>query len=152
MRWIALVGVLVVVSTAGCGGSGDPRASTNTDRKDISAVVRRAIHQATDGRARKACSYITPAGHVRMLRAYRLSYPEQRFSSCPQIVRFERKSDPDSVDDARHAVILRLSVRDARAVAVVGRRGRYEPHYRLFMVKTAGRWRVDDSDVLPAGQ
>jgi hypothetical protein len=160
-QWPVLV-ILALLLT-GCGGdsfSGDIAADDQAGEAQSreSAVIRRTmkagIRQATDGSARKACRYITRAGHERMVGAYSRSYPDRDLRSCEQIVRFERKNDPSSVQDARESTIPRITVRRSRATAVVAgpKYGGYGMSYRFYLKKVGSTWKVDDSNILPAGQ
>jgi hypothetical protein len=150
---LVLLTVLVIVA-AGVGAD-DRSQGASTPGQDgevIRKTIRSAIRQVTDGNATRACRYITAAGHARMISAYVRTY-ERPFTSCAQIVRFERREDPSSIDDARHARIGRARMRDGGATVVVRGPGRYPPRYPLHLVRDGDSWKVDDADyLLPAGR
>jgi hypothetical protein len=152
MRRLLPALALLPVAIAGCSQtSAETRPSAANESSAIRNLVRAGIHEATDGTATRTCRYISDAGHVRMIAAYNFSY-QRHFRSCERIVRFERRTDPDSVEDARHARIRQIRIAGDQASVLVAKRGPYGPSYHLYMSRDGTSWKIDNSDVLPAGR
>ena len=152
MRRVLAVLGLLPVAIAGCAQtSAETRSSPSTESTAIRKLVRAGLREATDGTAARTCRYISDAGHMRMIAAYNFSY-QRNFRSCQRIVRFERRIDPYSVEDARHALIRKVTVAGDQASVLVAKRGKYGPAYHLYMSRYGATWKIDNSDVLPAGR
>jgi hypothetical protein len=150
-RALVLLGLLPVAIGACAQTSADTRSSTSADATAIRKQVRAGLREATDGTAARTCRYISEAGQMRMITAYNFSY-QRHFRSCQRIVRFERRIDPDSVEDARHVLIRKPTVEGDQASVLVAKRGKYGPAYHLYMSRYGDTWKIDNSDVLPAGR
>jgi hypothetical protein len=143
---------LASLAIAGCAQtSAETPSSASTDSTTLRKLVRAGLREATDGTAARTCRYISDAGHMRMIAAYNFSY-QRHFRSCQRIVRFERRIDPDSVEDARHALIRKVTVDGDQASVLVAKRGKYGPAYHLYLSRYGETWKIDNSDVLPAGR
>jgi hypothetical protein len=152
MRRLLVALALLPVAISACAEtSAETHSSASAESTAIRNLVRAGIHEATDGTAHRTCRFISPAGHMRMIAAYNFSY-ERNFTSCDQIVRFERRIDPDSIEDARHALIRRVRIHGDAASVLVAKRGRYGPSYHLYLSRYGKSWKIDNSDVLPAGR
>jgi hypothetical protein len=127
-------------------------AVADAERSDPSDAVRttlrRAIVEATAGSPTRACRYATATGRARMIYWYSYSY-DRRFRSCEEILRFERRTDAANVRSVRRGHIGRITMRGRRAVAVVYNEGGDSAYVHLRRLD--GHWRVDNSNVLPAG-
>jgi hypothetical protein len=141
-------------SSRGNAEQGPARLAANAART-IRRTVRRAKREATDGSARRTCRFITPEGQARAIQAYSARY-QQPISSCPQLVRFARKTEAPYLRDARRATIERVKVRGDRATVTVegppsgpgdDQGGRID----LELRKLGTLWRVDDTTFVPYG-
>ena len=135
-------------------GQGTARLAAN-EARTIRRTVRRAKREATDGSARRTCRFITPEGQARAIQAYSARY-QQPLSSCPQLVRFARKTEASYMRDARRATIERVKIRGDRATVTVegppsGPGDDLGGLIDLQLRKLGTLWRVDDTTFVPYG-
>jgi len=119
----------------------------------VERTVRAAVYAAVrHGNYRRACRFATARGRRRLLEGFNSSsgpdYPD-----CPAIIADEVESYPANVRRLRHGLqvdVLRVSATHARVRAAEGA-GRFAGSGHLSLVKVEGRWRIDNSDLIPYG-
>jgi hypothetical protein len=119
----------------------------------VERTVRAAVYAAVrHGNYRRACRFATPRGRRRLLEGFNSSsgpdYPD-----CPTIIADEVESYPENVRRLRRGLevdVLRVSVKHAR-VRVAEGTGPFDGSGHLSLVKLEGRWRIDNSDLIPYG-
>jgi hypothetical protein len=144
----------------GCGGtaassSGD---GAQTPQTTVRAAVRSAVAQH-DYRA--ACGYGTPRGRRRLVYWYNVSYGPKsdtpagvHFRTCAQVVRFELQhiSAFERRRLRRSLTFGKSSVSGNRATVLVTDHPGPQADWRhVELRKVNGRWRIEDSDVIPRG-
>ena len=119
----------------------------------VERTVRAAVYAAVrHGNYRRACRFATPRGRRRLLDGFNSSsgpdYPD-----CPAIVADEVANYPENVRRLRRDLevdVLRVSATRAR-VRVAEGTGPFAGSGHLSLVKVEGRWRLDNSDLIPYG-
>jgi hypothetical protein len=144
-----------MVAAAGAAvGAGSDR-SAQSDRRAIAVerTVKAAVYAAVRHRNyRRACRFATPRGRQRLLEGYNSSsgpdYPD-----CPTLIADEVENYPATVRRLRRSLeveVLRVSAGRAR-VRVAEGTGPFDGSGHLALVKVEGRWRLDNSDLIPYG-
>jgi hypothetical protein len=75
------------------------------------------------------------------------------YPNCPVIIADEVESYPETVRKLRHDLVVsnvRVSGRRA-TVRVAEGTGPFDGDGKLTLVKVDGRWRIDNSDLIPQG-
>jgi hypothetical protein len=136
---------------AAIAGSG--RAVEPAGHAAVERTVRAAVYAAVRHRNhRRACRFATPRGRRRLLEGFNsLSGPD--YPDCPTIVADEVENYPETVRRLRRDLQVEvLRVRAARAkVRVADGTGPFAGSGHLALVKVEGRWRIDNSDLIPYG-
>jgi|Tabmets5t2r1_1033131.scaffolds.fasta_scaffold00692_7 hypothetical protein len=140
---------------AGSGAvvAGSERAMETDGHAAVERTVRAAVYAAVRHRNyRRACRFATPRGRRRLLEGYNSSSGPD-FPDCPTIIADEVENYPETVRKLRRSLevdVLRLRASRAR-VRVAEGTGPFDGSGHLAMVKVEGRWRIDNSDLIPYG-
>jgi hypothetical protein len=153
IRALALAALGVIAAGGAAVGSGSDRSPKAAGHAALERTVRAAVYAAVrHGNYRRACRFATPRGRQRLLEGFNSSsgpdYPD-----CPAIVADEVESYPENVRRLRHGLeveVLRVSATKAR-VRVAEGTGPFAGSGHLSLVKVEGRWRLDNSDLIPYG-
>jgi hypothetical protein len=153
-RAAALI-VLGLVAVAGAAVAVGSERSLQSDRQAVAVerTVRAAVYAAVRHRNyRRACRFASERGRQRLLEGYNSSsgpdYPD-----CPTLIADEVENYPATVRSLRRSLeveVLRVSARRAR-VRVAEGSGPFDGSGHLALVKVEGRWRLDNSDLIPYG-
>jgi hypothetical protein len=153
-RGAALIALGMVAAAGAAVAAGSDR-SVQSDRQAaaVERTVRAAVYAAVRHRNyRRACRFATPRGRQRLLEGYNSSsgpdYPD-----CPTLIADEVENYPATVRRLRRSLqvdVLRVSDRHAR-VRVAEGTDPFAGSGHLALVKVAGRWRLDNSDLIPYG-
>ena len=147
---LALVGIGtggVAVAVAAGGPAQDDRSSA------VERTVRAAVYAAVrHHNFRRACRFATERGRQRLLEGFNSSSGPD-FPDCPTLIADEVESYPYTVRKLRRDLVVEVQrVNRARArVRVAEGRGPFDGSGHLALVKVDGRWRLDDSDLIPYG-
>ncbi len=133
------------------------RIEVTPDRVDTEASVKRTIRAAVrsavvEGNFARACRFGTRAGRRRLLEGYNSSNGPD-FRNCEAILRSEVRDYPDVARRLRRGVVisdLRIRGRTARARVADGH-GRFAGSGHVSLRRVQGRWRIDNSDLIPYG-
>jgi hypothetical protein len=101
---------------------------------------------------RRACRFATPRGRRRLLEGFNSS-SGPNFPDCPAVIAHEVRRLPETVKKLRRnlgVAILRASATRAR-VRVAEGPGPFDGSGHLALVRVDGRWRIDNSDLIPYG-
>jgi hypothetical protein len=101
---------------------------------------------------RRACRFGTPRGRQRLLEGFNSSSGPD-FPDCPAVIAQEARDLPETVRKLRHnldVTILRASATRAR-VRVAEGVGPFDASGHFALVRVEGRWRIDNSDLIPYG-
>jgi hypothetical protein len=147
---LALTGV--AVASAALATESSPSAQDDRQAA-IERTVRAAVYAALrHHNYRRACRYATPRGRQRLLEGFNSSsgpdYPD-----CPAIIADEVENYPETVRRLRRNLVvevLRASPTRAR-VRVAEGSGPFDGSGHLVLVRVDGRWRLDNSDLIPHG-
>jgi hypothetical protein len=150
------IALAVLAVTAGGGAAaiaGSDRAVEPADHAAVERTVRAAVYAAVrHGNHRRACRFATPRGRRRLLEGFNSSsgpdYPD-----CPTIIADEVENYPETVRRLRRDLqveVLRVGAGRAR-VRVADGTGPFAGRGHLALVRAEGRWRIDNSDLIPYG-
>lgn len=157
-RWLSLPEGLtrtavVVVDRARRACQIDVSPLRGDARAQIKRTIRRAVRSAVvDGEFARACRFATRAGRRRLLEGFNSSRGPD-FPSCEAILRSEVQDYPDVVRRLRHGVViseLRVQGRTARARVADGL-GKSAGSGKVSLRRVQGRWRLDNSNLIPYG-
>jgi hypothetical protein len=122
-------------------------------RVAVERTVRTAVYAVVRHRNyRRACRFATPRGRQRLLDGFNSSSGPD-FPDCPTILADEAENYPQTVRKLRHGLevdVLRMSATRAR-VRVAEGTDPSDGRGHLALVKVEGRWRIDNSDLIPYG-
>jgi hypothetical protein len=153
MRGFALLMVLVVAAAGAALAAGSSGAAKSGREAAVERTVRAAVHAATRYRNyRRACRFATPRGRQRLLEGFNSS-SRPDFADCPAIIASQVRDYPATVRLLRRQlVVTTLYVRERRArVRVAEGSGPFAGRGYLTLVRVDGRWRLDDSNLIPYG-
>jgi hypothetical protein len=151
-------GLTLAALAAAAGGaaavpsqSGQPAPAG--ERRAVETTVRSAVYAAVrHSNFRRACRFATPRGRQRLLDGFNSSsgpdYPD-----CPAIIASEVRAYPETVRRLRRGLVIsnvRVDGRRAR-VRVADGTGPFAGRGKLALVKVDGRWRIDNSNLIPHG-
>ena len=148
------LGALAVMAAGGAAVvSGSDRSVETDGQAAVERTVRAAVYAAVrHHNYRRACRFATPRGRQRLLDGFNSSsgpdYPD-----CPTIIADEAETYPETVRKLRRSLevdVLRVSATRAR-VRVAEGTGPFDGSGHLALVKVEGRWRIDNSDLIPYG-
>ena len=153
-RAAALTALGLVAAAGGAVAAGSDRPLQSEPRAAaVERTVRAAVYAAVRHRNyRRACRFATPRGRERLLEGYNSSSGPD-FPDCPTLIADEVENYPATVRRLRHSLdvqVLRVSARRAR-VRVAEGSGPFDGSGHLALVKVEGRWRLDNSDLIPYG-
>jgi hypothetical protein len=120
---------------------------------DIERTIKKAVRVAVvDHAYRRACRFGTERGRRRLLRGYNSSSGRD-FPDCAAIIRHEVETRRDIVVRLRDGIVVDvLWVRGNRARArVADEPGPYPGQGFVRMRRVDGRWRLDNSTLIPYG-
>lgn len=146
---------LGLVAAAGVAVASGPERPAQSDRRAaaVERTVRAAVYAAVRHRNyRRACRFASPRGRQRLLEGYNSSRGPD-FPDCPTLIADEVENYPATVRRLRRSLeveVLRVSARRAR-VRVAEGPGPLDGSGHLALVKVEGRWRLDNSDLIPYG-
>jgi hypothetical protein len=133
--------------------AGSDRSVEAQGRPAVERTVRSAVYAAVRHRNyRRACRFATPRGRRRLLEGFNSSSGPD-FPDCPTIIADEAENYPETVRKLRRSLdvdVLRVSATRAR-VRVAEGTGPFDGSGHLALVKVEGRWRIDNSDLIPYG-
>ena len=148
MFGVALVAACTVAFTSGSG-----TAARSGEHRAVERTVRAAVHAAVrDRNWRRACRLATPRGRRRLLEGYHSSSGPD-YPNCPALLRAEARDYPETVMRLRRSLLgseVRVDGRHAR-VRVAEGPDSSDGSGHLELVRVGGRWRIDDSDLIPYG-
>jgi hypothetical protein len=153
-RSAALIALGVVAASGAAIAAGSDRsAQSEREAAAVERTVRAAVYAAVRHRNyRRACRFATPRGRQRLLEGYNSSsgpdYPD-----CPTLIADEVENYPATVRRLRRSLevqVLWVSARRAR-VRVAEGPGPVDGSGHLALAKVEGRWRLDNSDLIPHG-
>ena len=150
------VAILAVIGVAGVSGAvaGESGRSAQADRRAaVERTVRAAVYAAVrHHNYRRACRYATPRGRQRLLEGFNSSSGPD-FPDCPTIIADEVENYPETVRKLRRSLdveVLRASATRAR-VRVAEGTGPLDGNGYVTLVQVDGRWRLDNSNLIPYG-
>jgi hypothetical protein len=152
-RVLALGALAVTAAVGAAVATGSDRSVETGGHAAVERTVRVAVYAAVRHRNyRRACRFATPRGRRRLLDGFNSSsgpdYPD-----CPTIIADEAENYPETVRKLRRSLevdVLRVSATRAR-VRVAEGTGPFVGSGHLALVKVEGRWRIDNSDLIPYG-
>jgi hypothetical protein len=152
-RAVALVALAVIASAGAVLADGSDRSAQTDAHSAVERTVKAAVYAAVRHRNyRRACRFATPRGRRRLLTGFNsASGPD--FQDCPAVIAHEARRLPETVRRLRRdldVTILRASATRAR-VRVAEGVGPFEASGHLALVRVDGRWRIDNSDLIPYG-
>jgi hypothetical protein len=119
----------------------------------VERTVRAAVYAAVrHHNYRRACRYATPRGRQRLLEGYNSSSGPD-FPDCPTLIADEVENQASIVRNLRRSLVvevLRASATRAR-VRVAEGTGPFDGSGGVTLVKADGRWRLDNSNLIPYG-
>jgi hypothetical protein len=153
---LAIAGFVAI----GCGGTA--ASSSGDDAQAPQNTVRAAVRAAAGQHDyRAACGYGTPRGRSRLVYWYNVSYGPKsdtpagvHFRTCAQVVRFELRqiSASERRRLRRSLTFGKSSVSGDRATVLVTDGPGPQADWRhVELRRVNGRWRIEDSDVIPRG-
>ena len=152
-RGAAFVALAVIGAAGGALAAGSDRSTQTERRSAVERTVRTAVYAAVRHRNyRRACRFGTARGRRRLLEGFNSSSGPD-FPHCPAVIAHEARRLPETVRKLRHdleVTVLRASVTRAR-VRVAEGAGPFDADGHLALVKVDGRWRIDNSDLIPHG-
>jgi hypothetical protein len=151
-RTLAL-SALAVVAAGTAAASGPERPAPAREQLAIEKTVRAAVYAAVrHDNPRRACRFATARGRQRLIDGVNSSSGPD-FANCPEIIADEVESYPVTVRKLRHdLVVSNIRVNGERATLRVAEgTGPFDGDGRLSLVKLDGRWRIDNSDLIPQG-
>jgi hypothetical protein len=142
-----------MVAGGAAGVSGSDRPVESDGHAAVERTVRAAVYAVVrHGNYRRACRFATPRGRRRLLDGYN-SLPGADYPDCPTIVADEAENYAGTVRNLRRSLevdVLRVSGTRAR-VRVAEGPGPFDGSGHLALVKVEGRWRIDNSNLIPHG-
>lgn len=152
-RRLALLALTGVAAGSAALAADSSRSAQDDRQAAVERTVRAAVYAAVrHDNYRRACRYATPRGRQRLLDGFNSSsgpdYPD-----CPTIIADEVENYPATVRRLRRNLVvevLRASSTRAR-VRVAEGSGPFDGSGHLVLVRVDGRWRLDNSDLIPYG-
>jgi hypothetical protein len=152
-RAVALGALAVMAAGSGAVVAGSERSRETDSHAAVERTVRAAVYAAVRHRNyRRACRFATPRGRRRLIEGYNSSSGPD-FPDCPTIIADEAENYPETVRKLRRSLevdVLRVIATRAR-VRVAEGPGPFDGSGHMALVKVDGRWRIDNSDLIPHG-
>ncbi len=152
-RTVALPTLAVIAAGTAAVAAAPDRRPPAGEREAVETTVRAAVYAAVrQHNYRRACRFATARGRQRLLDGFNSSSGPD-YPSCPVIIADEVESYPATVRKLRKGLVVsNIRVNGGRAtVRVAEGTGSFDGHGRLSLVKVDGRWRLDDSNLIPQG-
>ena len=150
---VIVLGVALAAACAVALPSGPSKAARSDGHRAVERTVRAAVLAAVrDRNWRRACRFATPRGRRRLLEGFNSSSGPD-YPNCPAILRAEAKDYPETVMRLRRSLLVsevRVSGRRAR-VRVAEGPDSSDGSGHLALIRVGGRWRIDNSDLIPYG-
>ena len=148
---------LLLLAGVGAAGAAVASGSGGSARSDRDAAVERTVRAAVYAAVRhhnyrRACRFGTPRGRQRLLEGFNSSSGPD-FPDCPTLIADEVENQPEIARRLRRnlvVVVLRASAVRAR-VRVAEGSGPFDGSGYVTLVKAQGRWRLDNSSLIPYG-
>jgi len=119
----------------------------------IARTIRTAVRAAVDGDYARACRFGTRAGRRRLVKGYNSSSSPD-LPDCEAVLRREVEDSMNVVRRLRRGGVvisnLRVRGRTARARVAEGK-GPFAGSGRVTLRRVDGRWRIDNSNLIPYG-
>ena len=153
-RAVALLLTITGIAAVSAPVATESGRSAETDREAaVERTVRAAVYAAVRHlNYRRACRYATPRGRQRLLEGFNSSSGPD-FPDCPAIIADEVENYPETVRKLRRSLVvevLRATATRAR-VRVAEGSGPFDGSGYVTLVKAGGRWRLDNSNLIPYG-
>jgi hypothetical protein len=152
-RAVSLLALAGVAVAGGAVATGSERPAQTDRQAAVERTVRTAVYAAVRHRNfRRACRYATPRGRERLLAGFNSS-SRPDFPDCPTLIADEVENYPATVRRLRRDLVvevLRVSATRAR-VRVAEGSGPFDGDGHIALVRVEGRWRLDNSDLIPYG-
>ena len=152
-RSFALSAVAVVAAATAVAAAGPERPAPAGEHQAVDKTVRAAVYAAVrHDNYRRACRFATARGRQRLIAGVNSgSGPD--YPNCPVIIADEVENYPETVRKLRRGlVVANIRVNAGRAtVRVAEGSGPFDGSGRLSLVKVEGRWRLDNSNLIPHG-
>jgi hypothetical protein len=152
-RSLALSAVAVVAVGTAAAAAGPGRPAPAGEQQAVEKTVRAAVYAAVrHDNYRRACRFATARGRQRLIDGVNSSSGPD-FTGCPEIIADEVENYPETVRKLRHGLVVsNIRVKDGRATLRVAEgTGPFDGDGRLSLVKADGRWRIDNSGLIPQG-
>jgi hypothetical protein len=152
-RQLALLALTGVAAGSAALATESSRSAQDDRQAAVERTVRAAVYAAVrHHNYRRACRYATARGRQRLLDGFNSSsgpdYPD-----CPTIIADEVESYPETVRKLRRNLdvdVLRAGAARAR-VRVAEGSGPFDGSGYLTLLRVGGRWRLDNSNLIPYG-
>ena len=152
-RAAPLVALAAVAAAGVAVAAGSDRSTESEAHSAVERTVREAVYAAVRHRNyRRACRFATARGRRRLLRGFNSSSGPD-FPDCPAVIAEEARRLPETVRRLRSSLdvaVLRANATRAR-VRVAEGVGPFAGRGHLALVRVDGRWRIDNSDLIPYG-
>ena len=152
-RAVALLAVTGVAGVSAAIASESGRPARADRHAAVERTVRAAVYAAVrHHNYRRACRYATPRGRQRLLDGFNSSSGPD-FPDCPTIIANEVENYPETVRKLRRSLdveVLRASATRARVRVAEGTRP-FDGSGYVTVLQVDGRWRLDNSNLIPYG-
>ena len=152
-RSLALSAVAVVAVGTAAAAAGPERPAPAGEHQAVEKTVRAAVYAAVrHDNYRRACRFATARGRQRLIDGVNSSSGPD-FANCPEIIADEVESYPETVRRLRRGLVVsNIRVNGGHATLRVAEgTGPFDGDGRLSLVKVEGRWRLDNSNLIPQG-
>ena len=144
---------LAVVAAGTAAVAAGPARPVASERQAVERTVRAAVYAAVrHGNPRRACRFATARGRQRLLDGFNSS-SRPDYPDCPAIIAAEVRAYPYTVRNLRRGLVVsNIRVNGDRArVRVAEGTERFAGDGTLSLVEVDGRWRLDNSSLIPYG-
>jgi hypothetical protein len=152
-RSLALSAIAVVAAVTAAAAAAPGRPAPAGEHQAVEKTVRAAVYAAVrHENYRRACRFGTARGRQRLIDGVNSgSGPD--YPNCPAIIADEVENYPETVRRLRRGLVVsNIRVNNGRATLRVAEGiGPFAGSGRLSLVKVDGRWRLDNSNLIPHG-